>query len=63
MKYEYHVKRPAGSDFNPGDIIINRDESRPGAISLLKWLQSKFGRENVTLWKVTSNVSLQQMEK
>ncbi len=63
MKYEYHIKRPRGSRFNPGDLIINRDESSPGSISLLKWLQSYFGKENVTCYKVFEQTHLKQVGK
>ncbi len=62
MKYQYHIKRPRGSDFNPGDLKINRDESVPGAKSLLKWLQSHFGEENVTCWKVIDKSYLEEVK-
>lgn len=62
MKFEYHIKRPSGSRFNPGDLIINRNESEDGAVSLLKWLQSHFGEENVTCWRVIDKSYLEQVE-
>lgn len=63
MKYEYHIKRPSGSRFNPGDLIIKRNESEDGAISLLEWLQAAFGKENVTLWKAIDKSYLEQVGK
>lgn len=62
MKYQYHIKRPSGSRFNPGDLIINRNESEEGSISLLKWLQSYFDEENVTCWKVIDKSYLEQVK-
>lgn len=63
MKYEYHISRPAGVSFGAGDLILERDESKPGAISLLKWLQDKFGEENVTLWAVIVAEHLERVRK
>ena len=63
MRYKYRIKRPSGADFNPGDLIINRDESEDGAISLLEWLQDAFGKENVTLWRVIDKSYLEQVRK
>lgn len=62
MKYEYHIKRPDGVRFNPGDLIIERDESVSGAKALLKWLQSYFGKDNVTCSKVTTHITLEQVK-
>ncbi len=55
MRYEITIKIPwAKIGCNPGDLFIEIDpESKSGIRKLGKYLQEKFGKDNVAVWEVT----------